>query len=297
MMNITVLGCTASVPTPERNLPAISVQMDGDVVLLDCGEGTQRQMMKLGVSYAKVQVILLSHLHLDHYLGVFGLLETLRLNGRTAPVKLFGPPGSARVFAGRPLLEVHEIGGSSAPSDGKTPIHTLNEHDIFTFPVSHGVKGAAFGFLIRQRSYRRFHEAKAKKLGLAGPMFSEIQKTGSLKVGKKTIQLDDVTYVQEGKSLAYSGDTEYCETLVKAAHGVDLLIHESTFDESQREAAKEKYHSTAGDAAKAAKKAGAKMLLLTHISGRYTDPAPLIDEAKKVFFHVEAAKDGLKMVL
>lgn len=297
MMSITILGCTASVPTPARGMPSVAVQIDGDVILLDCGEGTQRQMMQMGVSYSAVQAVFISHLHLDHFLGLFGLLETMRLNGRTAPVRLYGPSGSARVFAGRPLLEVHEIGSAHSPADGKTPMFSIREHDLCVFPVSHGLRGAAFGVLIRQRPYRRFHEAKAKMLGLKGPMFTQIQKEGKLKIGKKTVSLEDVTYVQEGKSLCYSGDTEYCETLVKAAQGVDLLIHEATFDESQRDAAREKFHSTAGDAAKAAAKAKVKRLLLTHISGRYADPAPLVGEAKKIFPNAEAAKDGWKTTL
>ncbi len=302
MMNITVLGSAASVPTPERSLPAISVQIEGDVILLDCGEGTQRQMMKLGVSYAKVQAVFISHLHLDHFLGLFGLYETLRLNGRTAPLHVFGPRGTAAIFRERPLLQIHEIGmpgrgreEKALVADGKTPIFSLHEHDVFCVPVMHGKGKEAFGFVVRQQQRRRFYEEKAKGLGLKGPMFSQIQKEGKLKVGKKTVKLADVTYVQLGSALSYSGDTQYSEAFVKASAGVDLMIHEATFDESQREAADEKFHSTAADAAKAASKAKAKRLLLFHVSGRYQEDAPLLDEAKKHFASVEVAHDGAKI--
>ncbi|MDE1798245.1 MAG: hypothetical protein KGH63_02475, partial [Candidatus Micrarchaeota archaeon] len=230
--------------------------------------------------------------HLDHFLGLFGLYETLRLNGRTAPVHVFGPRGTADIFRGRPLLQIHEI--TRAEADGKKALFSVNEHDVFAVPVAHGKGKDAFGFVVRQQERRRFYEEKAKGLGLKGPMFSQIQKEGKLKVGKKTIKLADVTYVQPGTCISYSGDTQYCEAFVKASKEVDLMIHESTFDESQRETADEKFHSTAADAAKAAAKAKAKRLLLFHVSGRYQEDAPLLGEAKKTFVNVEVAHDGWK---
>ncbi|VVB57636.1 Ribonuclease Z [uncultured archaeon] len=295
MLDLTILGSAASSPTPERSLPAIAVRIDGDVLLLDCGEGTQRQMMKLGVSYSKVQAIFVSHLHLDHYLGIFGLMETLRLNGRTQPVKLFGPPGSARVFARSKLLDIHEIEPSSAKL--KKPLFTINGHDVYAFPVEHGAGEHSFGFSIVEQDRRRFHESKAHAAGLKGPMFSEIQKKGSLKVGAKVVKLDDISYIQPGKKLVYSGDTTYCKSLVKAAEDADLLIHDSTFSEEERELADERSHATAADAARAAKEANAKQLLLFHIGGRFHSPEPLLEEAKKVFPHTSAAEDGMKISL
>ena len=198
MLDLTILGSAASSPTPERRLPAIALRISGDLLLLDCGEGTQRQMMKMGVSYAKVQAIFISHLHLDHYLGVFGLLETLRLQGRTKPLPLFGPAGSSRVFARSKLLEIHELEHSAKL---KKPIYSLNDYDVYAFPVDHGTGGEAFGFSVIEHDRRRFHEAKAHAAGLVGSMFSEIQKKGLLKIGTKTIKLDDISYLQTGKKL------------------------------------------------------------------------------------------------
>lgn len=307
MMDITVLGCAASTPTPERSLPSIAVRIEGEVLLLDCGEGSQRQMMRHGVSYAQVKAVFLSHLHLDHFLGLFGLGETLRLSGRPEPIEVFGPPGTSRFlssFGPREIFSVHEITkellekcapAAKAPAAG--PLYSLNEHDVFVIPASHGARVNAYSFIIRERDRRRFHEKKAKDLGLAGPMFKEIQKKGSLKVGKKTIKLEDVTYVQPGKMIAYSGDTAYSPSLVHAARGADLLIHDSTFDETQRALADEKAHSTAADAAKTAAAAKVKQLLLFHLSGRYRDPKPLVEEAKKIFPNTIAAEDGLKITL
>jgi len=295
MMDITILGSAASTPTPSRGLPAIAVRVDGDILLLDCGEGTQRQMMKMGVSYSKVAAIFISHLHLDHYLGVFGMLETLRLNGRTGQIPLFGPIGSARVFARSKLLDIHEIEPSASAL--KKPLFSLHEHDVYAFQVSHGAGEESYGFKIEERPRRRFHEKEAHAAGLKGSMFSEIQKKGSLKLGSKTIKLDSISYLQDGKKLVYSGDTIYSKTLVKAAENADLLIHDSTFDESSRELAKERSHATAGDAARAAKEANAKQLLLFHIGGRFHDTAPLLAEAKAVFANTLAAEDGMKITL
>ena len=305
MMDITVLGCAASTPTPERSLPSIAVRIDGDVLLFDCGEGTQRQMMRHGVSYAAVKAVFISHLHLDHFLGLFGLGETLRLSGRPEPIEVFGPPGTMRFlssFGPREIFSVHEITKEQLVdcnplSKSPKPLITINEHDIFVLPANHGPKVNAYSFLLREHDRLRFHETKAKSLGLAGPMFKEIQKNGSLKIGSKTIHLDDVTYVQPGKCIVYSGDTSYSPELARAAKGADLLMHDATFDEGQRPLADERAHSTAADAANTAKKAGVRQLLLFHLSGRYRDPQMLLDEAKKIFPNTIAAEDGLKISL
>ncbi len=299
MMNVMVLGSGGSVPSPIRNLPAVAVQIEGDIVLFDCGEGTQRQMMKLGMSYSKVQAVFISHLHLDHFLGVFGLSETLRLNGRTEPLPIFAPRGASALFhAFRKfgILQVHEFDAADL-SSGK-PLFTLHSHDIHAFEVDHGPNLDAFGFLVKERPRRRFYEAKAKKAGLAGPLFKQIEKEGSLMLKGKKLKLEDVTYVQEGLSLAYSGDTVHCKNLATAARGVDLLLHECTFDDSLREAADEKYHSTASDAANAAKEAHAKRLVLLHASGRYgLDDPVLLGQARKIFKNTELASDGWSIEL
>ncbi len=294
-----VLGSGGSVPSPVRNLPAVAVQIEGDIVLFDCGEGTQRQMMRLGMSYSKVQAIFISHLHLDHFLGVFGLSETLRLNGRSEPLHVFAPRGASALFhAFRKfgILQVHEFDAADL-SSGK-PLFTLHGHDVFAFEVDHGPNLDAFGFVVRERPRRRFYEAKAKKAGLAGPLFSQIEKEGSLTLKGKKIKLEDVTYVQAGRSVAYSGDTMYCKNLAGAARGADLLLHECTFDDSMREAADEKYHSTSSDAARAAKEAGAKHLVLLHMSGRYGQDDPLLLEpARKIFKKTDLASDGWSIEL
>ncbi|PIT84002.1 ribonuclease [Candidatus Micrarchaeota archaeon CG10_big_fil_rev_8_21_14_0_10_45_29] len=299
MMDITVLGSSASAPTPQRSLPSIAVQINGDIILLDCGEGAQRQMMLHGASYAKVKAALISHLHLDHFLGLFGLGETLRLSGRVEPIKVFGPPGTRKFlysFGHREIFDVHEI--TKADCSKKKPLHIMQNHQIFCFPASHGKRTNAFGYIIAENARLRFHEKKAKSLGLAGPLFSQIQKKGKLKIGKRIIRLKDITYLQKGLRLAYSGDSLPCAATTTAAKNADLLIHDCTFDDSRADLAKEKFHTTASQAAKIAKIAKAKSLLLTHIGGKYSkDASILLEQAKKIFPNSQIAQDGMKITL
>ena len=285
MFEVTMLGTASAVPTTQRGLSAIAVRRDGDVFLLDCGEGTQRQMMRFGVSYMKVKAIFITHLHLDHFLGVFGLVETMALNGRKEKLTLYGPRGSSAVFSRKEFLEIIEIDAKfSQQFDGFT---------ASAFPTGHTKD--SLGFVFSEETRRRFYEDKAKGLGIKGPMFSQIMDKGSLKIAGKTIKLKDVTYEQEGKKLAYTGDAVASAAIAKAAKGADLLIHEATFCEDRHEEAKEAKHSTALQAAQIAKKAGAKKLLLTHISGRYLGSQQLLDEAKKAFENTLIAEDGMKI--
>jgi len=285
MFELTVLGTSSAMPTPERSLSCIAMRRDGDIFLFDCGEGSQRQMMRFGVSYMKVRAIFITHLHLDHFLGVFGLLETLRLNGRKEKLTIYAPRGAEGVFGRKEFLEIKEIDEKWSEDFGS--------FSVSSFATKHA--GTSFGFCIEEKEKVRFHEEKAKGLGLKGPMFTDIQKKGKLTVAGKVIKLKDITYTSPGKKIVFSGDSAPCAPLAKAAKGADLLIHESTFGSDKMAEAKETSHSTAEDAAACAKKAGAKKLLLTHFSGRYADTTQLVAEAKAIFPAVEAAKDGMKL--
>lgn len=299
MIDITFLGTAASVPSTKRNLPSIAVRTNGDIILLDCGEGTQREMMKNRLSYAKVKVILISHLHLDHFLGIFGLGETLRLSGVVEKVDIFGPKGTEKFlssFGKRDIFNIHEL-PSRLPADGKI-IHRLGNYNIVAFKVDHLPKMNAYGFRINENQKIRFKEKLAKSLGIKGPNFKEIEQKGTLKIGKRTIKLEEVTYIQKGKSVCYSGDTSYSESLISACKDADVLIHEATFDDTKKTDALQRYHATVTDAASAAKRAKVKRLILTHISGRYDEDAKiLLEQARRTFEDTCAAKDGLKIRL
>ncbi|MEM4554363.1 MAG: ribonuclease Z [Candidatus Anstonellaceae archaeon] len=289
MFEITMIGTSSGVPTPQRGMPAIALRRENVLLLFDCGEGTQRQMMCLGISYMKVRGIFLSHLHLDHYLGIFGLIETMALNGRQDLLEIFGPPGTRKSIGTkyelRPFVKINEIQPGSAVDFGSFTVRAV--------AVLHTQN--SLGFVIEEKEKIRFYEERAHLAGLRGKMFSEILEKGELSISGKKVRLKDLTYVQKGKKVAYSGDTAPCADFAKAAKDSDLIIHEATFSSELEQDAKEANHSTAAQAAAIAKKARAKRLILTHISGRYKDPSVLVEEARKIFPATEAAYDGMKL--
>ncbi len=285
MFEITMLGTSSAVPTVQRNLSSVAIRKNGDILLFDCGEGTQRQMMKYGLSYMGIRAIFISHMHLDHFLGVFGIVETMRLNNRQTELAIYVPAGSANAFTKKHFTKIIEYKpGLVAEFEG---------FSISAFKTSHSIN--SFGFVLQEKDRRRFYEKKAKSLGVRGPLFSKLSKQGKIKIGKKTIKLEDVTYLQKGKKIVYTGDTAPCLDVKKAAKQADLLIHEATFCEDKKEDAAQAKHSTAFRAAKTAASAKAKLLLLTHISGRYRDEKQILTEAKKAFKNAKVAYDGMKL--
>lgn len=286
MFRITFLGTSASIPTVERGMPSIALR-GKELYLWDCGEGAQRQMMKYKVGFGSVKGIFISHLHLDHFLGIYGLIETLRLSSTfLKPLPVFAPRGFADLLINKwDFLDVREIKPGELLKDA--------EGAISAYRVRHSRE--SFGFVYEEREKRKFHEQKAHKSGLQGKMFREIQEKGFVKAGSKKIMLEDVSWVQNGKKVVYSGDALPCEATLKAAKNADLLIHEATFTKEYEKEAEERNHTTAAQAAQIAKAAGVKKLALTHLSGRYKDPKPLLDEARKIFPNTFIAEDGMNL--
>ena len=280
MLNLTFLGTSAGVPSPDRNLPSIAIKY-GDVYLFDCGEGSQRQMMKYGTGYGSVKHIFLTHLHLDHYLGIYGLAETLKMQGIKG-LNVYGPGIRRLKFGG--VVDLHEV-DEHFVFKGKLTVRAFKtEHDV-----------PSYGYIIETEPVRKFHEQKAKSMGVLGRLFTEIQEKGSLEIKGRKILLDEVSYVKPGKKIVISGDTLPCDATAAAAKDADLLIHEATFDSSLKDEAKSRKHSTGAAAAELAKKASVKKLILTHISARYKDGAELKKEAQEIFPETEVAWDGMSI--
>ncbi len=294
MMKLVVLGTTAALPT--KNSPTTSFAVKyGGVFLFDACEGVQQQMMRFGVSPSKTEAVLLSHLHADHFLGVLGFVQSQNLMGRREQLMICGPRGTKeffeKLFAEKTLAPAFEITFKEAVREAK-----VFENELFSvtaFPVKHG--GPSLGYALECHSYRRFDEEKARKAGVRGRLFSLLQEKGEALVEGKKVKYEDVTYLQPGKKMVYSGDTLPCEAVVEKAKHADLLVHESTFATDQESVAKEKKHSTAAQAAQVAKKAGAKKLLLIHFSNRYEDRGVLLEEAKKVFEETSLAQEGIEL--
>ncbi len=294
IMKIVVLGTTAALPT--KNSPTTSFALKyGGVYMFDACEGVQQQMMKFGVSPSKVQVVFLSHLHADHFLGLLGFVQSQNLMARREQLLIVGPKGTKdffeAIFSNKQLSAQFPIKYKEATRETK-----VFENDLFAvtaFPVKHA--GAALGYAVECHSYRRYQEDKARAAGIRGILFTILAEKKEVVVDGKKVKYDDVTYLQEGKKFVYSGDTMPCPSVVQHAQGADLLIHESTFGEDQKDIAAEKRHSTAGQAAHQAKKAKAKKLLLIHISNRYEDRKVLLEEAAKVFPETLLAAEGLEI--
>lgn len=303
MMRIVVLGSGAAIPSPERNLTSIALRYQGDVFLFDCGEGTQRQMMKHKISYSKVRMILVSHLHGDHIFGIPGLLYTLSIEEkpRTEPLTIVGPKGIKKrvmelISKDIPFLQIEEI-----EEIDKGWEKDLGEAVIRAFRTRHSASDSSsafsLGYVFEEKEKLRFNKEKCDELGIKGSMFSILEREKKITIKGKVIRLEDVTYRKRGRKIVISGDTAYCESTVKNASGADILFHEATFLEDMREKADEDFHSTASDAARVASEAGVKKLVLYHISNRYKDEKEIEKEAKSIFPNTIIASDGLEISL
>jgi ribonuclease Z len=272
------------------------VTREGESLLFDCGEGTQRQMMRYGASFAFTDVFF-SHFHADHFLGLIGLVRTLGLQGREEPMRLFGPKGAKRILAAALGLGV-ERGGFPIEVVEVEPGDELARKDyaIRAYAVEHG--GGALGYvLVEQDRLGRFHPETAVELGVPeGPLWGKLQRGQAVTlpdgrtVGPEAI----VGPPRPGRKLVITGDTRPCAATIEIAQGADLLVHEATFGEEEAERALETQHATAKEAAQVAKMAGVRRLVLTHLSARYSrDPSPLLEEARAVFPETAVAKDGM----
>ena len=299
-LTVRLLGTSASRPTVERNVSAVAVVREGETMLFDCGEGTQRQMMRYGVSFSLADIFF-THMHADHVLGVIGLLRTLQLQGRTEPMRLWGPRGAARLLRqGGAGFGVERVGFpvEIAELEPLTPVLRPG-YAVLPFPVEHHAT-AAFGYaLVEETRLGRFNPERARELGVPeGPLWGQLHRgrTVTLADGRVVEAADLVGPTRTGRRIAITGDTRPCDATVEAAAGADLLIHEATFSDDEGARAIETGHSTAREAAAVARRAGARRLVLTHISARYSrDAGDLEREAREIFPGALVARDGMEI--
>ncbi len=291
------MGTSAACPTVRRNVSAISVQREGDLMLFDCGEGTQRQMMRYGTGFS-LWAVFVTHMHADHFVGVTGLLRTMALQGRSAPLTLTCPVSGRRVLENAVHLgfdrlsfpvEIRELRpGDRLARDG---------YEVRAFRVSHG--RPALGYALHEDARRgRFDVGRARALGVPeGPAFGRLHRGETVEAGGRRVRPEEVVGPDRpGRTVVYTGDTRPVRSTVEAAAGAELLIHECTFAADEAERARRVGHSTAPGAARVARDAGVARLALTHISARYSEnPARLEREARRVFPATVVASDGLTL--
>jgi ribonuclease Z len=296
MLSVTFLGTAASIPTVDRNVAGLAVQREGETILFDCGEGTQRQMMRYGVGFG-FREIFFTHYHADHLLGVTGLLRTMGLQDRTTPVQLYGPKGAARVLGAAITLGIER---------NKFPVEILeikpgdrlahDQYDIVVFETEHRADTVGYG-LVEHIRLGRFNPERARALGIPeGPLWGQLHKGQTVRLpdGRTVGPAELVGAPRSGRKLVYTGDTRPHLSVIEAARGADLLVHEATFGGDELERAHETGHSTASEAARVALEAGARRLVLTHISSRYNrDTSELLAEARAVFPDTVIARDGM----
>lgn len=300
-MSLTVrfLGTSASRPTVERNVTAISIVREGETLLFDCGEGTQRQMMRYGTSFA-LSDIFFTHMHADHMLGIIGLFRTLALQGRTEPMRLWGPRGTDALLRQaialgsdkQPFaLEINEV----VPD---TPI-ARRGYSILPYPVDHRDKLALGYALIEDIRLGRFNPDLAREMGIAeGPAWGKLHKGESVTLddGRVVNPSDLVGPSRPGRTIVFTGDSRPAESTIRVAEGADLLIHEATFADEEQPRAIETGHATAREAADVAAKAGVRQLVLTHLSARYSvNASELLTQAREVFSETIVARDGMEI--
>ncbi len=297
VFELSIIGSSSATPVYDRFPTAQVLNHDGDLYLIDCGEGTQVQLIRLKVKFHKIDHIFISHLHGDHYLGLVGLIFSLNLNGRTKPLYIFGPPGLMDI------IEVHqrisaeklrfEIIFHQNEHDGYHKIFETNLIEVYTFPLNHRIPTT--GFLFKEKpKKRKLNSTEINRYQVPISYFEYLQKGADW-------HMSDGFLVENSKltiapppprSYAFVSDTRYLPELTDFLTGTDLIYHEATFMQDMFERAVQTLHSTSEEAATFAKMTSAKQLILGHFSARYIDLNPLLKEAQAIFPNTELAKEG-----
>ncbi len=291
MIKLIFLGTSDGIPTKKRNHSSILLNYDEETILIDCGEGTQRQLRIAGQNPLKITKILLTHLHADHTLGLAGLLATLSLGSYNKMLKIYGPKGTKKFF--KNLFKMFEF-----KPDFNLEIKEVNkkffENEKFYLEsekMEHNISCNAYSFVLKSK--RRIDKKKLKKLKIPSiPLLKRLKEGRNIKYLGRNIKYKEVTYLEPEKKISFILDTKINKRVYKISKNSDLLICESTFEEALEEKAKEHFHLTTKQAGEIAKKSNCKKLILTHLSGRYeNDEDKMLAEAKKYFKNTLLAHD------
>jgi ribonuclease Z len=298
-LHVVFLGTAAGVPTINRGMPAVLVKRDGEQLMFDCGEGVQRQMLLARENLNRKMKIFVTHMHGDHVLGIPGLLQTMALFNREKKLDVYGPPRindfllairETVPFGLTFSIEIHEIEKAGIVFDQE-------EYYVEAIESKHAIPSLAYAYVEKLRP-GKFHPKKAEALGVPeGPQWGRLQHGQSVKLRTgHVIKPENVMDPpRKGRKIVYTGDTRPFKLLEKFAFSADLLIHESTLGDELAERAEEYGHSTPSQAARTARNARVKELVLTHISQRYKDTSKMLKQAKKIFRKTVIAEDFMKL--
>ena len=291
-LDLVFFGTSGSVPTAQRAPSALLVRRGGERLLFDCGEGTQRQLLRSTVGLIELREVFLSHFHADHYLGLPGMLKTFALRGREVPLDVYGPPGVRQLFStlrrvfGKLTYELEIV--ELEPGD----VLEREGYNLVTFPVAHGVQALGFALVEHPRPGRFDVDASDALRVPSGPERGLLQAGESVQLADGRVVTPDEVLGEPrpGRKVVLSGDTAPSPTVLEAARGAEVLVHEATFLEEERERARETAHSTALEAAEIAREADVGLLALTHLSNRYFGPE-VVREARTIFPETVVPKD------
>lgn len=301
-MEILFLGTGGSVPTVERGSPCIALRRESELLFFDCGEGAQRQLAFAKLRYGRLSKIFITHLHGDHVLGLGGLLQSLSLSRRTRPIQVLGPTGIRRFIEALSetlhfmpsfdviIDEIKDAGGVFENSQYVVSACRTDHDNILSL-----------AYRLEEKSRPgQFFPDKCKQLGVPeGPQWKKLQFGESISLENGTVVTPEMVLgpKRPGRKIVYSGDTRPTKDIVTLSSGADTLIHDSTYDDSLMEKAAEYGHSTASQAARVAKEAKVKLLILTHISNRYKDDRILLEQARRIFPNTIVAKDFAEILV
>ncbi|HHP7242817.1 MAG TPA: ribonuclease Z [Cyclobacteriaceae bacterium] len=301
-LELTILGSNSAAFAHNRHQTAQFLRVQNYTFLIDCGEGTQIQMKKYKVKASKINVILISHLHGDHYYGLTGLLSTMHLYGRESPLTLIGPPGLSEIIALQMKYSETELNFDVDFIEwypGKNlQVYENDSITITTIPLDHRIN--CCGFLFKEKPKKRRIIKDRLPIKVTPLQAIDLKSGKDLYDAEGNLIVSNESVTQPPKkqyAYGYCSDTKYKEDIVEMISNVDLLYHEATFDDQMRERAAATFHSTAREAATIAKKAEAGKLLIGHFSTRYKDLAPLLEEARAVFYNTELAMEGVTFVV
>ena len=297
-MRIIFLGTSGGIPTPRRSLPSLCMIRDGEMILFDCGEGTQMRLMRKATGFARLSKIFITHIHGDHLAGLPGLIMTLNLLGHESPITIWGPPEIGPFMKS---LERDIKLRCNFPLQVKIikpgVFHTEADYHMEAVPLEHSAP--CWGLALQEKPRPgRFHLERAMELGVPeGPLFGQLQNGNpvTLDGGRQVSPAQVLGPARAGRRFVYVTDTLYQPGLVSFCRGADLLVHEAMFAQDMEQEARERKHCTAAQAAELARSAQVRRLALTHISARYADASILEAEARAVFPHTVVARDLMEI--